>query len=242
MGVGSVIISIGRIERFAEINYEDDKEYFMNLWQDFQTNQGKTIHKWANYFPVYERHFLPWRNKSLTFIEIGVSKGGSLQMWKRFFGPMATIIGVDIDPACVEHQEEGIHVRIGDQSDSKFLASLLDEFGPPDVVLDDGSHVMDHINKSFEYLYPKLTKNGLYMIEDLHTAYWVEYGGGIDNPQSFINISKHFIDQLNAGHSRGQILPDFISKNTFSISYYDSIIVFERGTVPVNKALQTGRQ
>ena len=72
----------------------------MNLWQDFKTNDGRIIDKWMHYFPIYERHLAPWRNKTLTFIEIGVFKGGSLQMWRHYFGEQALIVGVDIDPRC----------------------------------------------------------------------------------------------------------------------------------------------
>lgn len=214
----------------------------MNLWQDFVNNDKKVIHKWMHYFPIYEKHFSPWRNKTLNFLEIGVSKGGSLQMWRRFFGPMATVIGIDMNPECLAHQEEGIHIRIGDQSDPVFLALLIKEFGQPDIVLDDGSHRMDHIKKSFEFLYPKISKNGLYVVEDLHTAYWEEYGGGVDDEDTFINVSKRFIDSLNAEHSRGAIQPDFITEHTFGIYFYDSVIVFERGTIPIKKARQTGTQ
>jgi len=212
----------------------------MNLWQDFLTNRGKVIHKWAHYFPIYERHFSPWRNKSMTFLEIGVSKGGSLQMWQRYFGPMAKIVGIDLNPKCREHEAPGIFVRIGDQSDEAFLQSVIDEFGAPDVVLDDGSHEMDHLRKTFEYLYPKLPKNGVYMVEDLHTAYWEEYGGGADRPETFINISKTLIDKLNADHSRGAIAPDAFTRDTFSMCFYDSIVVFEKGQVWRKEAPLTG--
>ena len=204
----------------------------MNLWQDFTTNQnGRIINKWEHYFPIYERHFGQWRNKSMTFIEIGVSQGGSLQMWRRFFGPMATIVGVDINPTCARYEEPGIHIRVGDQSNHEFLKTLIDEFGPPDVILDDGSHQMEHLKSTFEFFYPMISKNGLYVIEDLHTAYLEEYGGGIDSPKSFITLSKELIDRLYADHSGGAIEPDFFSKNTFGISYYDSVLVFERGSI-----------
>ena len=128
-------------------------------------------------------------------------------MWQRFFGPMATIVGIDINPDCSKHQDDNIHVRIGDQSDHQFLEMIIQEFGMPDIVLDDGSHRKDHISSTFEYLYPKLSKNGLYIVEDLHTAYWEEYGGGLQNSDTFINISKGFIDRLNADFSRGAIQP-----------------------------------
>src|SRR5450631_2380691 len=156
----------------------------MSLWQDFLTNDGKVIHKWVHYFPIYERHFAWYRNKSLTFLEIGVSKGGSLGMWQRYFGPLARIVGIDIDPACKAHEAPGIFVRTGDQGDHQFLGQIIEEFGIPDVVLDDGSHRMEHIAKSFLYLYPQMPKNGVYLVEDLHTAYWEEYGGGVAKPDT----------------------------------------------------------
>src|SRR5437899_12826681 len=177
----------------------------MTLWQDFLTHDGYPIDKWAHYFPIYDRHFSWYANKSLTFLEIGVAKGGSLQMWQRYFGPLAKIVGIDLNPKCKEHEAPGIFVRVGDQSDPAFLQSLIDEFGAPDVVLDDGSHQMHHIVATFNFLYQRLPKNGVYMVEDLHTAYWKEYGGGKDEPGSFVNVAKHFIDQLNADHTRGEV-------------------------------------
>ncbi len=167
----------------------------------------------------------------MTFLEIGVAKGGSLAMWSRGLGPLARIVGVDIDPKCRRHEAPGVFVRIGDQSDPGFLQSVIDEFGAPDIVLDDGSHQMAHIRASFDFLYPRLPKNGVYMVEDLHTAYWAEYGGGLDEPASFIAHAKSLIDRLNADHSRGALAPDAFTRDTLSIAFYDSVIVFEKGQV-----------
>jgi hypothetical protein len=214
----------------------------MDLWRDFLTNQGKVIHKWEHYFPAYERHFSSWRGRSLTFFEIGVARGGSLPMWRRYFGPLAVVVGLDIDPRCREHEGDGIFVRIGNQSDPLFLESVIEEFGPPDIVLDDGSHRMDDLWASFDYLYPKLPKNGVYMIEDLHTAYWPDFGGGLNEPDSFINRAKHLIDQLNADHSRGAIEANSFTRETFAISFYDSMAVFEKGAVPRKAAPAIGAE
>ncbi|MGI9169120.1 MAG: class I SAM-dependent methyltransferase [Caulobacteraceae bacterium] len=201
----------------------------MELWRDFLTNRGKAIHKWEHYFPIYERHFEPWRGRSLTFLEIGVAKGGSLDMWRRGFGPLARIVGIDIDPTSRRHEGPGIFVRVGDQSDPGFLRSIVEEFGAPDIVLDDGSHQMADVRASFEFLYPRLPKNGVYLIEDLHTAYWKEYGGGVDEPASFVNFAKSMIDKLNADHARGAVEPDAFTRDTFCLAFYDSVIVFEKG-------------
>ena len=214
----------------------------MDLWRDFLTNQGKEIHKWEHYFPIYERHFAPWRNRTMTFLEIGVAKGGSLQMWRRYFGPLATVVGIDIDPKCRAHEENGVHVRIGDQSDPKFLASVVQEFGIPDVVLDDGSHEAPHLLATFEALYPQIPKNGVYMVEDLHCAYWPKFGGSLEGPDTFINIAKSLVDKLNANHTLGAVEPDAFTQETFSIGFYDSIVVFEKGRIPRKPASAIGRR
>ncbi len=101
---------------------------------------------------------------------------------------------------------------------------------------------MEHIAKSFHFLYPKLPKNGVYMVEDLHTAYWEEYGGGTSKPETFINEAKGFIDQLNADHSRAQITPNVITRETYGISFYDSIVVLEKGDVWRKEAIRVGHK
>ena len=212
----------------------------MNLWSDFLTNQGKVIHKWKHYFPAYEQHFSRFVNRPILFFEIGVSKGGSLEMWKRYFGPHAQIVGIDIDPSCAIHEQDQISIRIGDQSDTAFLQSVLDEFGIPDVVLDDGSHMMNHLVETFQYLYPRISSNGVYFVEDLHTCYWEEYGGQLREENNFIEISKNLIDELNADWTRGALMPTDFTRTTMSMHFYDSCAVFERGRHLEKFAPKTG--
>lgn len=187
--------------------------------------------KWEHYFPIYERHFSRFINQSLVMIEIGVADGGSLQMWRNYFGPLAKIVGIDINPKCKEYEEPGIFVRIGDQSDHAFLQKVIAEFGVPEIVLDDGSHIMKDVNASFDFFYPLMARNSIYMVEDLHTAYWENNGGGVNNPKTFVNRVKGFIDLINADISRGAIPPNQFSKETFSINIYDSIICLEKGHI-----------
>lgn len=214
----------------------------MSLWQDFLTNDQEAIHKWVHYFPIYERFFTPWKNKSLTFLEIGIGRGGSLKMWQRFFGPLTKIVGIDIEPECKALESPGISVRIGSQSDPDFLKSIIDEFGIPDIVLDDGSHHMDDITNTFQFLYPLMHKNAIYMVEDLHTAYWEEYGGGVNNPNTFMNFAKGCVDRIHAHHSRGTIPPDLITQQTFAISFFDSIVCFEKGNTDWKEAPIMGQE
>ena len=112
------------------------------LYHDFLTNEQRRIHKVPHYFPIYERHFSKFKNHSIVFWKIGVAGGGSLQMWQRYFGPFATIVGIDINPKCKQYEENEIKVCIGDQKDKGFLQSVIAQYGIPDVVLDDGSHIL----------------------------------------------------------------------------------------------------
>ena len=214
----------------------------MELWNYFSNKTGKTITKWTHYFPVYEKHFGPLRNKPIKVLEIGILNGGSLEMWRHYFGPDAKIVGVDINPACKEHEFPGVHVRIGDQSDEGFLQSLIDEFGEFDLVIDDGSHHVAHVKKTFEYLYPRIAPEGIYFIEDTHAAYWPSHGGSVNHPDSINNVAKHMIDRINADHSRGQVPMDYYTKNTKCMSVYDSIVVFEKGDVGEKRPLDSGVQ
>lgn len=201
----------------------------MNLWTDFQTNQSRKIHKWKHYFPAYEAHFARFVNRPVLFLEIGCGEGGSLQMWKRLLGPHAQIVGIDIRPECKALEEDQVIVRIGDQSDTAFLGSLIDEFGTPNVVLDDGSHQMSDVVNSFRFLYPRTAIDGVYFVEDLHTAYWDDYGGGLRREGSFIELCKSLIDELNADWTRGALPSTGFTRSTLSMHFYDSIAVFERG-------------
>ncbi|HWY53241.1 MAG TPA: class I SAM-dependent methyltransferase [Terriglobales bacterium] len=212
----------------------------MTLWSDFLTNDKRIIHKWKHFFPIYERHFKDFVYKPVTFVEIGCGLGGSLQMWKRYFGPHARIVGIDVNRACKAFEEDQIEVRIGDQSDEKFLQRVIDEFGAADIVLDDGSHVMSHITATFQFLYPRMAKNGVYLVEDLHTAYWDEFEGGLRKPSTFVELCKNLIDELNADHSRNALPPTDFTKTTLSMHFYDSVVVFERGAHTKKLALEIG--
>ena len=214
----------------------------MDLWRDFLTNTGKTVRKWEHYFPVYERHFAPWRGRSMVFLEIGVAKGGSLPMWRRYFGPLARVVGLDVDPRCRAHEENGVFVRIGDQSDTRVLDRVIEEFGVPDVVLDDGSHQMAHVRATFDHLYPLMGRNAVYMVEDMHAAYWPEHGGGLAAPDSFVEYAKSLVDRLNADHARGALDADAFTRSTFGVAFYDSMVVFEKGEVWRKTSPETGAE
>jgi 23S rRNA U2552 (ribose-2'-O)-methylase RlmE/FtsJ len=212
----------------------------MSLWSQFYENPGKDVFKWVHYLPIYEKHFQRYVNQTVTVLEIGCLHGGSLQMWKRYLGPHARIVGIDINPACAAHEEDQIHVRIGSQDDKAFLRKVAEEFGPFDIVIDDGSHICEHLITSFEVLYGFVKDNGIYVAEDLHTNYWNGYGGGVRRTGTFIEHAKLLIDELNAYHTQGALDVTRFTNTTASIHFYDSMIFFEKAVLSARRDLIVG--
>jgi hypothetical protein len=181
-----------------------------------------------HYFDIYERHFRRFRGKAPVMIEIGVMGGGSLAMWKEYFGAGSRVIGIDINPDCKAHENEGIEVFTGSQDDPGVVERIFSKYPGVDIVLDDGSHKMDHMIASFELIYQRMQPNGVYIVEDTHACYWKEYGGGLGRDGSFMEFVKHKLDEINAVHTRGQLPVSDFTRCTDCIACYDSIVVFER--------------
>jgi len=119
-----------------------------------------------NYLPHYWMHFRDIRLEVRKVLEIGVQSDRSIRMWEEFF-PNATIYGMDIDPQCRRFEGDRRKIVIGDQSDRGFLQRLVEQAdGGFDIVIDDGSHRVEHQLTSFDFLFPTLSDHGIYVIED----------------------------------------------------------------------------
>ncbi len=200
-----------------------------DLEKYFRQNDKKLIHKWAHYFDIYDRHFARFRDKEITILEIGVSQGGSLQMWKNYFGGKAKIYGIDVNPFCKKLEEENIKIFIGSQSDRKFLKEVKSVIPTIDILIDDGGHTMRQQIVTYEELFDHVKEDGVYLCEDLHTSYWLKFGGGYKRRGTFIEYSKKFIDLLNAYHSKQSSLKvNWFTESVDSIHYYDSVLVIEK--------------
>src|SRR5688572_2076063 len=127
----------------------------------------------SSHFPeAHERHLARFQGTPVVVVEIGVDRGGSLQLWKAYFGPEARIVGVDVDPQCKQIEGDGIEIIIGDQGDRVFLEHLAQTLPPIDVLIDDGGHRMDQQLLTFEVLFPALSERGVYLCEDVASSYW----------------------------------------------------------------------
>lgn len=206
-----------------------EAEASTDLERLFFRHRGRTIHKWVHYLSLYDRHFARYRQTPLKMLELGVSQGGSLELWREFFGPQATIFGIDVDPACADRVTPPNQVRIGSQADPAFLRTVLDEMGAPDIILDDGSHIAEHQRASFEILFPALRPGGLYVIEDLHTAYWPGcHSGGYRRAGTAIELVKQIIDDMHGWyHDKPLLTP--AKDEILGVHAYDSIVFLEKG-------------
>lgn len=194
----------------------------------FYAHDGRVIHKWDHYLPIYQHYFARFQGTPVRMLEIGVSHGGSLELWRKFLGPAAMIYGVDLDPRCAALDRPDLPVRIGSQADPAFLKGVVAEMGGVDLVLDDGSHRGSDQKVSFDTLFPLLSRNGLYVTEDLHAAYWPGLmRGGYRRPGTSIEQVKDLIDRMHGWYYRKN-RHDPARTDIDAIHVHDSIVVIEK--------------
>lgn len=196
--------------------------------------EHRCIYKWVHYFPIYEQWFAPYRDKEIVFVEVGVQNGGSIQMWRNFFGGNAKIVGIDINELCknFENADENIFIEIGSQDDENFWHSFKEKYPRVDILLDDGGHLSNQQITTFREMFPHIRDGGLYACEDCHTSYWAKFGGGLKNPATFIEFTKNLIDEINAFHIPNELPPTYNSQNMGGIHFYDSIVIVEKKQIP----------
>ena len=189
----------------------------------FYESENRSI-KWKKYFPVYENLFNSYKNKNITFVEIGILDGGSLEIWKKYFGKKARIIGIDNNPECKKFENENFEIYIGSQSDKNFWENFYSKIGNVDIILDDGGHKNLQQISTVHYSLPHIKNGGKIIIEDTITSYLKKE---FYNPSrySFINYSKNIVDYI---HRRSPLLMkdfNFYTKKIFSVEFFESIVV-----------------
>lgn len=210
-----------------------DEKNLSDLHRLFYNNHEQPlVHKWRHYLRIYDRHLSRFREMSpdhpLRLLEIGVSYGGSLGLWRKYFGAHAAIYGIDIDTKCSALNGEDAQVKIGSQGDRLFLERTVAEMGGVDVVIDDGSHIASLQRASFAVLFPLLNNHGVYICEDLHTAYWRHYEGGYQRNGTFIEMAKTIVDDMNSDfHNKIATLPD-ANQTVGGVHFYNSMVVIEK--------------
>lgn len=205
-----------------------------------------TLHgtdKWNAHWYIehYDRHFRERRGRPLTLLEIGIGGddrpdvgGSSLRMWRDYF-PRALIAGID---QYDKTQVRGPRIRTfqGDQSDPEFLAAVVQSLAGVDIVIDDGSHRSSDVLASFATLFPLLRADGIYVIEDVETSYWPEYGGCPDpkaDATTTVGFAKRLLDGLNYREWRDEngpdAVPSFNDRHVVAVHAYHNLFFIEKG-------------
>lgn len=198
----------------------------------FKSNTGPMITRHNHVLNIYDELFSRYRGKEVSILEIGIAAGGSLLMWRDYFGEKAKVYGLDISEAALGVVGGQIKVFTGDQSDRAFLKRVVEEVGHLDIVIDDGSHDSAHQIASFEEIFPCLNDNGMYAIEDLHTSYRENYGGGLRDPKSIVEYTKNFIDYFHCGElsqEERHTIPNYI-RSVYGIHYYRNVLIVDKNT------------
>ena len=191
------------------------------IYTSFSMSPYKSI-KHSSYFDVYEKLFQRYRNKPVVFIEIGVLNGGSLFMWRDYFGKQAQIIGIDLNPEARRWQEDGFDIFIGDQSDPNFWHRVIKKYPQIDIVLDDGGHTYEQQIMTTETLKSHIKDGGLIVIEDTHTSYQNGFGF------KCVSFMKYVQKKMDHLHFRYKNLnKKNYEKDIWNIQCFESIVAFE---------------
>jgi Methyltransferase domain len=181
---------------------------------------GPGIWKWRHYFDVYDRHFSRFVGHEVHVVEIGIYSGGSLGMWRDYFGDGCRVHGVDIEPACRAYEGEHVEVFIGNQADPAFWARFREQVPVVDVVIDDGGHQAHQQIATLEALLPHISPGGVYLCEDVHHP-----------PNEFLAYMDGFARALHRGGEESSGFQQHVA----SIHQYPFVIVIEKPVHPVER-------
>jgi hypothetical protein len=169
--------------------------------------------------------------------------GGSLDIWQAYLGERARIVGLDINPECKTHERDGVEILIGDQADPNFMTGTVLPKGPFDIVIDDGGHTADQQLVSFLTLFPLLKEGGVYIVEDLHTTFWIggqtsrfginfyDFARGLTEKLTLYHIDQRLMERYQTPREQRADkveFQNFAASDIFGIHFYDSVVVFEK--------------
>lgn len=197
------------------------------LWDYFQNHKkGRGIWKWEHYFEIYHRHLSRFVGRSPRVLEIGIYSGGSLEMWRSYFGQGSHVYGVDIEPACKGYESDDVSILIGDQADRAFWASFKQRINDVDILIDDGGHTVVQQRVTIEEMLPFIRPGGLYLCEDIHGDHnqFGSFAASLINGLNSVDILP--TPTLSSAVSQFQ-------RHIHSIHFYPYVLIIEKNSTPV---------
>ena len=191
-----------------------------------QHNSGPGIYKWLHYFQLYHRHFAGFVDREVHIAEVGVYSGGSLGMWRQYFGAKCHVYDIDIEPACKAYETDGVRIFIGDQADRSFWQEFRRQVPNVDILIDDGGHAPLQQIVTLEEMLPHLRQGGVYVCEDIH-----------DQKNIFAGYLAGLSRNMNAWKRHPGVYastPTNFQNSVQGIHLYPYLTVIEKLTSPVN--------
>jgi len=224
---------IERLKRSAGRRLHRTRPGLTELGRRFRTDKAG-MHQYTGH---YERHLSHLRDSTFALLEIGIggyrregAGGASLRMWNAYF-EKARIVGLDKNDKSFVDGGRIATVR-GSQDDAALLTRVSSDHGPFTVVIDDGSHRPEHIRKTFEVLFPLLADGGVYVVEDVQTSYWPQYGGAVDrdDPSTTMAMVKDLVDGLNYEEFLDEdYRPTYTDSHVVAVHCYHNIVFVHKG-------------
>ena len=199
------------------------------LWEYFQNHEkGHGIYKWEHYFDIYHRYFARFVGQKVSVLEIGVYSGGSLEMWRSYFGEKSHIYGVDIEEVCKAYENDQVSIFIGDQADRAFWKTFKESVEGIDILIDDGGHTPEQQQITLEEMLPSIKPGGVYLCEDVHGCFnrFSAFASGL------VNDLNHF-SRISGSLLTSSVLP--FQSHICSIHFYPFIVVIEKHRVSPTK-------
>jgi hypothetical protein len=201
------------------------------LWDYFQNQKdGHGIWKWEHYFEIYHRHLSRFVGQQVNVMEVGIYSGGSLEMWRSYFGDKSHIYGVDIEEACKVYENDHISVFIGDQADRAFWSTVKKSVDGIDIIIDDGGHTLKQQQTTLEEVLPHLRPGGVYLCEDVHGTFnsFSAFAAGLANELNSMNLISGPLLQSSVSHFQSRI---------HSIHFYPYVVIIEKHGVSPTRLL-----
>ena len=192
--------------------------------------QFKSTKDWTGFLEIYSNYFEEYKDKDINILEIGIDKGESLKIWRKYFSK-AKICGIDIID--IKFKIDGVDIIKADQTDKRVLKEICDKYSGFDIIIDDGSHRSKQIIISLNFLFNHLKDNGLYIVEDLQTSYFPRFGGSrlnLKKKNTSMNFLKSLADSINYEHND----KPFFKTQKFDgmikfIHFYQNVAILKKG-------------
>jgi len=198
----------------------------IEIQHQFQFKTDKQ--EYHSYLTEYDKWFNEYKHTPGYFLELGVSRGGSMDLWEKYFSHMQ-IVGIDKNPYGSDVYgnpptdsptvSNRIHFHQEPAYTKNCLEFLSGTYKNFNIIVDDGSHELTDQIFVIQH-YSKLISSGLLIVEDIPRS---NVGQILVSCYEHLR-NRHFKLNLIDNNNNRHIPPDrFISQNYGNVPLENSI-------------------